>query len=182
MQQSPVRLDLPPFLPDSNDVNAIVDTPQGSGNKFKFDEGTGLFQLGAALPVGCVFPFEFGFIPSTRGGDGDPIDLLILLDAPTFVGCLVQSRLIGVITARQTEKGKTERNDRLVAVALNSRRHQHLRELRDLPPQLLTEIEHFFVSYNEMKGKKFVPLGRYGAARAVRAVRRAERMALQTKV
>src|SRR5687767_5209428 len=89
------------FVPKSQDVNAIVDTPQGSQNKYKFDEESGLFMLGGAMPAGSVFPFEFGFIPSTAGGDGDPLDLLILMDAPTFVGCLVRARLIGVILAEQ---------------------------------------------------------------------------------
>jgi inorganic pyrophosphatase len=83
---------LPAFIAGSCDVNAIVDTPQGSQSKFKFDEQTGLFALDGAMPAGSVFPFEFGFIPSTAGGDGDPLDLLILLDAPTFVGCLVRTR------------------------------------------------------------------------------------------
>ena len=91
---------------------------------------------------------------------------------PTFVGCLVRTRLIGVIAAEQTEKGKTERNDRLVVVAVQSRRHEHVRELRELPKQLLAEVEHFFVSYNEIKGKRFNPLGRYGSARALALVRK----------
>lgn len=163
---------IPAFDPKSHEVNAIVDTPQGSQNKFKYDEESGLFMLGGAMPAGAVFPFEFGFIPSTKGGDGDPLDLLILMDAPTFVGCLVRVRLIGVIMAEQTEDGKTERNDRLVAVAVKSRRHEHLRQLRDLPKQLVSEMEHFFVSYNEVKGKKFKPQGRYGPARALALVRK----------
>jgi inorganic pyrophosphatase len=162
---------LPPFVPKSHDVNAIVDTPQGSRNKFKYDESSGLFMLGSAMPAGAVFPFEFGFIPSTVGGDGDPLDLLILMDAPTFVGCLVRARLIGIIAAEQTQNRKTERNDRLIAVAVQSRRHDRVKELRDLPKQLLSEIEHFFVSYNAIKGKHFKPLGRFGSARALALVR-----------
>lgn len=163
---------LPALAANSDEVNAIVDTPQGSQNKFKYDEESGLFMLGGAMPAGVVFPFEFGFIPSTRGGDGDPLDLLILMDAPTFVGCLVQARLVGVIVAEQTEEGKTTRNDRLIAVAVQSRRHAHLRELREVPKQLLAEIEHFFVSYNEIKGKKFKALSRQGAARALALARK----------
>lgn len=81
---------VPAFAAKSKDVNAIVHTPRGSQNKFKFDEESGLFMLGGAMPAGATFPFEFGFVPSTRGGDGDPLDLLILMDAPTFVGCLVR--------------------------------------------------------------------------------------------
>jgi inorganic pyrophosphatase len=166
---------LPAFLPGSRDVHAIVDTPGGSRNKFKFDETRGLFMLGGAMPAGAVFPFEFGFIPSTRGGDGDPLDLLILLDAPTFVGCLIEARLLGVIEAEQTESGKTERNDRLIAVAIHSRRHEDLKNLGDLSKTHLAEIEHFFVSYNAIKGKTFKPLGRHGPRDAVKLVRQSAR-------
>ena len=162
---------LSPFVAKTKDVNAIVDTPKGSQNKFKFDEQSGLFQLAGAMPAGVVFPFEFGFIPKTRGGDGDALDLLILMDAPTFVGCLVQVRLVGVIEAKQTEvDGRTEQNDRLIGVAVKSRRHEHVRALSELPKQLVTEIEHFFVSYNAIKGKRFAPEGRFGAKRAVEIV------------
>jgi inorganic pyrophosphatase len=179
MNRDPIKV--PAFAAKSHDVNAIVDTPQGSQNKFKYDEESGLFMLGGAMPAGVTFPFEFGFIPSTRGGDGDPLDLLILMDAPTFVGCLVRSRLIGVIVAEQTQQGKTERNDRLIAVAVQSRRQENLRELREVPKQLLAEIEHFFVSYNEIKGKKFKPLGRYGSARALALVRKGVKDAASAK-
>jgi inorganic pyrophosphatase len=165
-------INLPAFAGKSDEVNAIVDTPQGSQNKFKYDPESGLFKLGSAMPAGVVFPFEFGFIPSTEGGDGDPLDLLILMDASTFVGCLVRARLIGVIEAKQIEKRHAERNDRLIAVAVESRRHEHVRELRDLPKQLLAEVEHFFISYNAIKGKEFKPLGRYGSARALALVRK----------
>ena len=90
------------------------------------------------MPAGVEFPFEFGFIPGTLGEDGDPLDLLILMDAPTIVGCKVKARLIGVIEAKQKEKGKTaERNDRLIAVAVESRRHQNVRSLNELPEELL---------------------------------------------
>ena len=162
---------LSPFVAKTKDVNAIVDTPRGSQNKFKFDEKSGLFQLAGAMPAGVVFPFEFGFIPNTLGGDGDALDLLILMDAPTFVGCLVQARLVGVIEAKQTEQdGTTEQNDRLIAVAVKSRRHEHVRTLSELPKQLVAEIEHFFVSYNAIKGKRFAPEGRFGPKRAVQIV------------
>jgi inorganic pyrophosphatase len=128
-------------------------------------------MLGAAMPAGVTFPFEFGFIPSTRGGDGDPLDILLLMDAPTFVGCLVKTRLVGVIEARQsTKKGKFERNDRLIGVAVKSRRHEGVRTLHDLAPELLAEIEHFFASYNTMKGQQFKVIGRHGPKRARKLV------------
>lgn len=147
-------------------VNVVIDTPKGSRNKFKYDERLRLFKLGGVLPVGMSFPFDFGYIPTTAGGDGDPLDVLLLMDEPAFVGCLVETRLIGVIEAEQTEAGRTERNDRLIGVAAQSRVHEKVRELRELNEQLLNEIEHFFVSYNEAKDKRFAPLSRGDAARA----------------
>jgi len=116
------------------------------------------------------FPFDFGYIPQTRGGDGDPLDVLVLMDEAAFVGCLIPSRLIGVIAAEQTEAGKTETNDRLIAVASNSRAHKDIKSLNDLNQTLVGEIEHFFVSYNEAKGKAFKPLGQFGAQKAKRIV------------
>ncbi|HEU4752545.1 MAG TPA: inorganic diphosphatase [Armatimonadota bacterium] len=154
------------FDPDTGDLNALIDTPKGSRNKYKLDEARGLFRLSGILPAGASFPYDFGSVPSTLGGDGDPLDVLVLMEEPAFVGCLVPARLIGVIEAEQTEKGRTERNDRLIAVAAPSRLHREVRSLQDLSPALLDEIEHFFISYNQVKGKEFRPLARADAARA----------------
>lgn len=148
-------------------LNAVIETPKGSRNKFKWDEERGLFMLSGVLPMGAVFPFDFGFIPNTLGQDGDPLDLLLLMDEPAFTGCLVSARLIGVIEAEQTERdGVTERNDRLIAVAKEARTDREVQTLDDLSALRLEEIEHFFVSYNQIKGKEFKPLGRFGPNRA----------------
>jgi inorganic pyrophosphatase len=154
--------DLEPFDKDTGYVNAVIDTPKGSRNKFKFDEKIGMFKLGGALPLGTVFPFDFGYIPSTKADDGDALDILILMDEPAFAGCLVPAKLIGVIEAEQTEDGQTTRNDRLIAVAANSHNHSHVRFLGDLNSNLIHEIERFFIAYNETKGKRFTLLGRSG--------------------
>jgi inorganic pyrophosphatase len=160
-------LSLGAFADDSSHVNVIVETPQGSRNKYNFDEELGVFKLGGVLPAGAVFPFDFGFVPSTLGGDGDPLDVLLLMDEPAFPGCLVEARLIGVVEAEQTERdGERTRNDRLIAVAAKARNHQGVRQLGQLSEHLVEEIEHFFVSYNEIKGKSFEPLGRHGSRRA----------------
>ncbi|HEX8920029.1 MAG TPA: inorganic diphosphatase, partial [Pyrinomonadaceae bacterium] len=74
---------------ESDELNVIIETPKGSRNKFNYDERHQLFKLGGVLPLGAVFPFDFGFIPSTLGGDGDPLDILLLMDEPAFPGCLV---------------------------------------------------------------------------------------------
>ena len=162
--------DLPAFDPETGTLNAIVETPKGRRNKFKFDERRCLFVLGKVLPAGAVFPFDFGFIPSTRGGDGDPLDVLVLMDEPAFPGCLVPARLVGVIEAEQTEEGETVRNDRLLAVAEESNAHREVRSIGQISASLLDEIEHFFVSYQAIEGHVFRPTGRYGPDRAKRLV------------
>src|ERR687895_1784383 len=152
---------------DEEELNVVIETPKGSRNKYNYDEELGLFRLGGVLPLGAVFPFDFGFVPSTLGGDGDPLDVLVLMDEPAFTGCLVRTRLVGVIEAEQTERdGETTRNDRLVGVAADSRLHTRVRALEQVGTTLLEEIEHFFVSYNQIKGKEFKPLGRFGRERA----------------
>ncbi len=164
-------LGLDTYAAGSDDLNVIIETPQGSRNKFDYDEDYGLFKLGGVLPAGAVFPFDFGFVPSTTGGDGDPLDVLVLMDEAAFAGCLVRARLLGVIEAEQTEEdGETTRNDRLIAVAANARQHKEVRSLSQLNKLVLEEIEHFFVSYNEAKGKTFKPLGRFGSERAARVI------------
>jgi inorganic pyrophosphatase len=152
---------------EDGSVNAVIETPKGCRNKFKWDPERGIFTLGGVLPMGAVFPFDFGFIPNTLGQDGDPLDLLLLMDEPAVTGCLVQARLVGVIEAEQRERdGKTERNDRLIAVTTHARVDREVLTLEDLSAQRLEEIEHFFVSYNQIKGKEFKPLGRFGPNRA----------------
>jgi inorganic pyrophosphatase len=159
------------YAHDSSELHVIIETPKGSRNKFNYDEEHHLFKLGGVLPAGAVFPFDFGFIPSTLGGDGDPIDVLVLMDEPAFPGCLVPSRLVAVIEADQTERdGETTRNDRLIAVAADSHTHKEVRSLADISTNLLEEIEHFFSSYNEIKGKTFKPLGRFGPIKAARLI------------
>ena len=155
----------------ARELNVIVETPKGSRNKYEYDDELGLFKLGGVLPSGAVFPFDFGFVPSTTGGDGDPLDVLVLMDEPAFTGCLVRVRLLGVVEAEQTERdGERTRNDRLVGLAAESRLHRKLRSLAGLDENLLEEIEHFFVSYNRIKGKEFMPLGHFGPKRAAEVV------------
>ncbi len=155
------------FDAESGDLNVIIETPKGSRNKFDYEPKLGVFMLAGVLPAGAVFPYDFGFVPATLGGDGDPMDVLVLMDEPAFAGCLVPCRLIGVIEADQTERdGETTRNDRLIAVAASSHNHHDVNTLSDITTNLVDEIEHFFVSYNQAKGKEFKPLKRSGPARA----------------
>jgi inorganic pyrophosphatase len=164
---------IPALAQNSGLANVIIDTPKGSRNKFKFDEEKGLFKLKHVLPEGMDFPYDFGFLPNTLSEDGDPLDVLVILDAPTFAGCLVETRIIGVLEAEQTGKdGKTQRNDRLIGVFAESEVHAHLQELRDLPKPFLHQIEHFFQSYNQLRGIEFKVLAHAGAKKALNLIRK----------
>jgi inorganic pyrophosphatase len=146
----------------------VVETPKGCRNKFAYDPEANLFMLRGLLPEGMMFPFDFGFVPSTLGEDGDPLDIMLLMDAPAHVGCLIDVRLIGIITAEQTEDGKTEANDRLLGVAIHSYDHQDLNNIADVNKSLLAQVEEFFVSYNKQRGKKFRITGQGGPKKAVK--------------
>ena len=167
--------DLPPIDPDSERLNVVVDTPKGSRNKYKLDEKRGIWRLRKVLPQGMSFPYDFGYLPGTRGEDGDPVDVLLLMDEPAFAGCVVPARLIGVLEAEQTEGGKTVRNDRLVAVVETPYNPAEYRSLEEVSEQRLVEIEHFFISYNQERGKKFRPLARRGPKTAERLVKKQKR-------
>src|ERR1700712_5031895 len=98
-------------------VTAIIETPKGSGEKYNYDEKQRYFKLGKILPAGLVFPFDFGFIPDTKGEDGDPLDIIVISELASFPGCAMDCRIIGAIKAEQTEKnGETLRNDRFLGV------------------------------------------------------------------
>jgi len=150
---------------------AIIETPKGCRNKFDYDPKSNLFMLGGLLPEGMMFPFDFGFIPSTLGEDGDPLDILVLMDAPAHVGCLIEVRLIGAISAEQTEHGKKETNDRLLGVAIHSYDHQDLKTIDDLSKTMLSQLEEFFVSYNKQREKKFRITGTGGPRKALKLLK-----------
>lgn len=162
----PRRFKLPAVDKKTGLVNAVIEATRGSRFKYKFDPKIGDFVLHKALPAGASFPFDFGFVPGTEAEDGDPLDILVLLDEPGIVGSIVPTRLIGVISAEQTESGKKARNDRLLGVLETPYNPPRFRTLDDVEPQLLEEIEHFFVSFNQMEGRVFKVMGRGDAERA----------------
>ena len=160
----------------SGRVNAIVETPAGSRSKFKYSEETGLITLSKYLPLGMCFPFDFGFIPGTRAGDGDPMDVLIVAEESAFAGCLVTVRILGVVEARQSKRGaRSVRNDRLIATPETSKIRPEARSLADLPARAMTQIEQFFITYNRAEGRTFTVTGRRGPRAAHRLLDEAER-------
>jgi hypothetical protein len=112
--------------PKSRQCKVIIETPKGRRNKFKYEPEYRLFALGGLLAEGLAFPFDFGFIPSTLGEDGDPLDIMVLMDEPAHVGCLLDVRVIRVIEADQIEDGKRTTNNHLIGVEIHSYSHEDL--------------------------------------------------------
>jgi inorganic pyrophosphatase len=137
-------------------VTALVESPKGFNQKFDFDPKEHRFRLSKILPAGLVFPFDFGMLPGTTGEDGDPLDIIILDENPTFPGCLIDCRIIGALQAEQTERdGKTMRNDRFIGIPVVSQLFPQVNDLEQLPDNILNQLEHFFRNYNEQAGKQF---------------------------
>lgn len=166
-------LDIPPRDEKTGLVNVVVDTPGGSRNKYKIDEKLEVLKLSRILPEGHSFPFDFGSIPRTRAEDGDALDVMVLIDEPTFPGCLLRVRLIGVMAGRQTEKGKTIRNDRLLAVPETKVNKPAVRDIADVDPERIRQIQHFFVSYNLAQGRRYKPRRPQGPKAAERRLAQA---------
>jgi len=159
--------ELDPIDEEEGAINVVIETSRGARTKLTYEPDLGTFVASKILPQGMSFPFDFGFIPSTTADDGDPLDVLLLIDEPVPAGTLVPSRLIGVIEATQTERdGSSMENPRLIAVATVSQLFADVKSFGDLPDAVMSQIEHFFVSYNEQAGKRFEPTRRSGARRA----------------
>jgi inorganic pyrophosphatase len=155
-------------------VEVVVETPRGSRNKYKFEERTGRMKLSKVMPEGMVFPYDFGFFPETRTEDGDPLDVLILCDEPTFPGCQIDSRLVGAILANQRSAGQKQmRNDRIIAVAEASVLYASVNNLSDLEPMVLKQIEEFFVNYQKVRDIEFILMGHDDSAGARKILERA---------
>jgi inorganic pyrophosphatase len=152
-------------------VNVIIETPRNSQNKFTYDPDLDIFKLTKTLPMGAMFPFDFGFIPNTIAEDGDPLDVLVIMDQQAYPGCLIECRVIGILKADQIEsETKKERNDRLVAVSNCSVLYNNISNIKQLNQEMTKEIERFFIDYNDHAGKKFIPLGWGGTKSALKAI------------
>jgi inorganic pyrophosphatase len=160
---------LPTFEADSKLVNIVVETSKGMRTKLKYEEG--IFRAEKVLPVGLVFPFDFGFLPSTIGGDGDPLDALVLSESGLPYGCVVLGQLVGVLECEQTQDGETRRNDRLLALPIDAKSQTPMLPSIPLDRRLTTAIAEFFEKYSELQGKKFRSLGVHGPERALEIVK-----------
>jgi inorganic pyrophosphatase len=152
----------------AKEVAIVIETPRGGRNKYKYDEESGRMKLSKVMPEGMVFPFDFGFIPGTKSPDGDPLDVLLLHDEPTFPGCQIDCRLVGVLRAREFLDGRESENDRIIAIASASVQFAEVHELSDLEPTLLRQLEEFFINYKKARKIRFEITERGNATSAYR--------------
>jgi inorganic pyrophosphatase len=131
-------------------VDVLIEIPKGSRNKYEFDKTKGIFRLDRMLFSSMHYPSDYGFIVDTLAEDGDALDALVLIGEPTFPGCHIPARPIGLFRMKD-EKGL---DHKILCVPLNDPQWNHIRKLADVPPHLLIEIEHFFDVYKELEKKK----------------------------
>ena len=155
---------------DKEILQVIIETPKGSRNKYAFDDEHKIFELKKVLPAGMAFPYDFGFVPSTQAEDGDPTDVLVLMDEPAFTGCLLKCRVIGIIEGEQGDKKDKLRNDRVVAIEKDNHSFADIKHIDDLGKQFLRELEEFFVNYHSLSGEKYKILDVKGPAEANRRI------------
>jgi inorganic pyrophosphatase len=134
-------------------MDIIIETPKGSRQKYAYDKESKFFRLKKVLAPGLVFPFDFGFIPGTKGEDGDPLDALVLSEYQGFPGCIMDVRIVGCLQAKQTVGKNTYRNDRYIGILEQSSDYDRITSLEELPDHLIESIKLFFSTYLQAEGK-----------------------------
>src|SRR5246127_2850886 len=160
-----------PAITEDGDVHVVIETPRGSRAKFAFDPKLEAFAFSKSLLTGLTYPHDWGFVPSTKADDGDPLDIMVIHDAATFPGIVLTCRIIGILQIEQKIKGKAERNDRLFAVPRRSHSEQGLRDVRDLSKPIQQELEKFFIATDELEDKKLEIIGWKGPKAAVQVIK-----------
>lgn len=160
-----------PTWADKRHVHVVVETPRGGRAKLAFDPKLHAFTLSKPLLAGLTYPYDWGFIPSTKAADGDPLDVLVIHDASTYPGLVLTCTPIGILEVVQRKNGKKERNDRIFAVPDRSPFEGDLRDVRDLPKRAVEELEKFFQATDALEPKDLQFLGWRGPAQAVKAIK-----------
>jgi inorganic pyrophosphatase len=160
-------------------IRVVIETPKGSRNKFAYNPDDQVFELKKVLPAGMAFPYDFGFIPSTLGDDGDPVDVLVLMDEPAFPGCVLKARVIGVIEGEQIGDDGKMRNDRIIAIERDNHSFADITRISDLGKQFVRELERFFVDYRALSGEKYRVIAVKEIARAAKLIEKGRKLAKQ---
>ena len=143
-------------------INVVIETPKGSHFKYKYDPKIRFFLVHKALPEGLTFPYDFGFIPKTKGEDGDPLDVLVFSEYSFLHKTVLPCKILGAIKAEQSKERKKQkmiRNDRILVVPEIPGIICPYNSLEDIPPEKIKEVENFFIYYNAIQDKTFKPLG-----------------------
>ncbi len=148
---------------------AVIEIPKGGKNKYEYDRRLRLFRLDRVLYSSVHYPAAYGFIPGTEAKDGDPMDILVMTTEPAFTGCLIEVRPVGLFRMRD-EAGEDEK---VLSVPVADPGLSHVRELDDVPPHFLKEVEHFFKIYKDLEGKEVVTVGWAGRESSEEAIREA---------
>ena len=175
----PNFINLPPFTEDG-EVRVVVETPRGSRAKFSYDPKLETFILSKSLLTGLTYPHDWGFVPSTKGDDGDPLDVMVIHDATTFPGIVLTCEIIGTLQIEQKSKGKAERNDRLFAVPRRSHSELGLNDVRELSKPVQQELEKFFIATDELEDKTLEIIGWKGPKTALKAIKQSAALVART--
>lgn len=147
-------------------VNAIVEIPKGRRSKFEVDKATGLFRLDRYLYSSSHYPGDYGFIPRTLAEDGDPLDILVMVNEATFTGCLIEARIVGLF--RMRDRGAED--FKVLGVPDRDPLFNEFQDLGDVPAHFLREVEHFFLTYKQLEGVKTESLGWSGSIEGTKEV------------
>jgi len=154
LSRLPHRLDQ-----DRRTCCAVIETPKGRRSKYDYDPKARTFRLKKLLPEGQSFPLDFGFIPSTLCDDGDPLDVMVLMDEAGVVGGILDVRVLGVLEIEEVENGRAERNDRIVAAAIETHLYGRVENLDDLEAGFLKNLEAFWQFKGRLEGKQVSLIG-----------------------
>jgi inorganic pyrophosphatase len=163
---------IPPMGKKPDVIHAVIEIAKGQRNKIEFDKELQAFRLDRYLYSASVYPSDYGFIPQTLADDGDPLDVLVMVNEPTFAGCIIKTRVIGMYT--MLDHGRED--SKILGVPDRDPLFDDVRHLEDVPSHFLKEVQHFFSTYKQLEGVTVQPGHWHGADDALQTVKEAVEM------